>query len=141
MGAALLEKILDALTVAIPPADASDRHVARWRLAVGLISMSMPLALAVHILMSCGYIGPGFAQAKDVHALKRSIEDRQTTIERRLLEQSLLDTRAKQCAAMAANNMDAKAFAALRMADLQSDWRAIVGVSTNYPLPTCEELP
>lgn len=103
--------------------------------------MSMPLALAVHILMSCGYIGPGFAQAKDLQDLKQSIEARQFTIERRLLEQSLLDTRAKQCASIASGNLDAKAFAAQRMSDLQSDWRMLVGVSTNFPLPTCEELP
>lgn len=141
MGAALIDKILDALTVAIPPADASDRHVARWRLAVGLISMSMPTALTVHILMSCGYIGPGFAQQRVVQELKESTEGRMTNIERRLLEQSLLDTRAKQCAAIQADNVEAKAFAVARMADLQTAWRALVGVSTNYPLPTCDELP
>ena len=137
----LIDKLLDALTVAIPPANASDVHVTRWRVAIGLISMAMSAALTVHILLSCGIIGPGFAQARDVTELKQSTESRMTNIERRLLEQSLLDTRARQCAAIAAGNVDAKTFAAIRMADLQNAWRALVGTTTNYPLPTCEELP
>lgn len=148
MGAALIDKMFDALAVAIPPADASDRHVTRWRLAVGLISMSMPLALAVHILMSCGYIGPGFAQARDLQDLKIAVEEKDRAIrtslekqERRQIEDALLDMRARQCVAIAANNTEAKRFAAEKMDELQSDWRALVGVTTNYPLPTCEELP
>lgn len=148
MGGKLIDKLLDAVSAAIPPADASDIHVTRWRLAVGLISMAMPLALAVHILMSCGWIGPGFAQARDLQDLKTAIEQKQFTIEeslakqeRRQIEDALLDMRARQCVAIVTANVEAKRFAAEKMDELQSDWRRLVGVATNHPLPTCEELP
>lgn len=148
MGGKLIDKLLDAVSAAIPPADASDVHVTRWRLAVGLISMAMPLALAIHILMSCGWIGPGFAQARDLQDLKAAVEEKDQAIrssldkqERRQIEDALLDMRARQCAAITTGNAEAKRFAAEKMDELQSDWRALVGVTTNYPLPTCEELP
>lgn len=147
MGAALFDKVIEALTAAIPPADAADLHVTRWRLVIAL----MVMFASVHVPLSCGwlpFVWSGFAQADDLRELRVTIEEKQAEMaaslkaqQQRQIEDALLDMRARQCAAIAAENVEAKRFAAERMDELQSDWRKLVGETRNYPLPTCDELP
>lgn len=88
------------------------------------------------MLVACGWVPwlPGFASTADLASLQRAFTIQQA----RLLEQSLLDMRTRQCKAVHTNNPDAKRFAAERVASLSVEYRDLTG--HHYQLPNCDEL-
>lgn len=136
MGGVVIGKLLAFAARIIPPASADERQLGVWRAFIATATLLLMFGLAGHIAWACGYIPglPGFARAQDVHELKTDFRKQQI----RLLEQALLDMRARQCRAIVDDNREAKRFTAERMAQLSTEYYALAGYL--YPVPDCNAL-
>lgn len=126
------------LTGLVPPHDAEGPTVYRWRLAVAVMTMSNAFGV-VGLTVLCFGTAPiffhGFAKVDDVASVKAQF----STIQTNQIDAKILDTRTRQCLAIASKNGSALQFATARLQDELSEYETLSG-GRRYRLPACEEL-
>lgn len=121
----------------IPGPDGSPDHVQKWRNAVGISLVVLAAVFTAHLALACGWfpaVYGGFAKADDLSTLKDTVNE----IRVYQVEAGLFTVRREQCAAVAGDNLQARAFYSEKLTGLQRQYWSLVG--HDYPLPACGEL-
>lgn len=134
----MIEKLASALSAVIPPAEATPRALARWRLAVA----AGFFALAFHVAWACGWVPglPGFAEARDLQeqrTLVQRVSDGQNAILIRLIRADIESSRIQQCRALQAGNRAAADGWATSLRTALAEYLSLAG--REYQLRDCAE--
>lgn len=112
--------------------DNSTTGTRRWRIVVSLIIV----ALGFHVVWACNFIPglDGFARAGAVDRYR----DEVTTMHVEILEQALLETRTRQCTAIASDNAEARYYSTQKLQELYGLYRQLA--EKDYRVPDCKEV-
>lgn len=131
----LSERILKVFEILFFMGD-SPQGTRQWRMLVSLFV----LLFTFHIVWACGYLnamglGPGFAQGKDLIAIKAGVDAAGTTatdVQMKLLRKSIIDTKILEC------NAASKRYFTERLRELTDEY---FGQTKNsFTVPDCKDL-
>lgn len=131
-----LLEILKDILMSLVPEGGADWH---WKISVSTVLGGLVVGTISHVAIACGFLQwaglSGFALASDVAVSQHQLLEIRIT----QLDNDILETRMKQCKAIAAKNLDAMSFAEQRLDTEFSAWNRLTN-NRPYRLPECGEL-
>jgi hypothetical protein len=130
--------IWEIIMALVPPHDAEDGHVQRWRLVVALLLGGSIMATALHIAWACGFLTfaglDGFAKADDLNGLTAQL----ASIQGGQLRSEIMLTRNNQCMAIKSQNGQALKVLTTDLQDALDRYQSLT--KHRYALPDCSEF-
>jgi hypothetical protein len=122
----------------VPPTDATEEHVFRYRLAVSASITFGGIIVAGHIAWACGFLSfigmSGFAMADDV----KLDEHRIVLLQKVQLEKNIRDLKREQCTAIIQKNQAALSSVTTDLASMKEAYRE--AINREPDVPHCNEL-